>query len=317
MQLDVITVGEPMVQFAALQPGALHEVETFTRITAGAELNVAIGLSRLGLRVGYVTRLGRDSFGRFLEASLERDGVDRRHVVIDADHPTGFMLKSLASDGSDPQTEYFRRGSAASHLRVTDIPRDAAARHLHLTGICVAISTSARELVFDMAGEARAAGRSVSFDPNLRPSLWPSQQAMIECLNRLAALSDWVMPGLAEGRLLTGCDSPEAIAAFYLERGARCVTIKLGPQGAYFAGPQVSGYVPGVAVPKVVDTVGAGDGFAVGVISGLLEGLALADAVARGNAIGARVVQFPGDCDGLPDRAQLDRLTLPATPQAR
>ena len=56
---------------------------------------------------------------------------------------------------------------------------------------------------------------------------------------------------------------------------------------------------------SVVDTVGAGDGFAVGVIAGLLEGLPLADAVAWGNAIGARVVQFPGDCDGLPSRAQL------------
>ena len=57
---------------------------------------------------------------------------------------------------------------------------------------------------------------------------------------------------------------------------------------------------------SVVDTVGAGDGFAVGVISALLEGLPLAEAAARGNAIGARVVQFPGDCDGLPTRAQLD-----------
>ena len=318
MPLDVVTIGEPMVLFAALQSGALHDVETFTRITAGAELNVAIGLRRLGLRVGYVSRLGRDSFGRFLETALDREGIDRRHVITDDEHPTGFMLKSRALDASDPQIEYFRRGSAASHLGVVDNPRAycADSRHLHLTGICVAISASARELVFEMAGEARAAGRSVSFDPNLRPSLWPSQQAMIDCLNRLAALSDWVMPGLAEGRLLTGCDSPEAIAAFYLERGARCVTIKLGPQGAYFAGPQVSGYVPGVAVPKVVDTVGAGDGFAVGVISGLLEGLALADAVARGNSIGARVVQFPGDCDGLPDRAQLDRLMLPITPPA-
>ena len=312
MELDVTTVGEAMVQFAAQAPGALDEVEGFTRITAGAELNVAVGLSRLGHRVGYVSRLGRDSFGRFLAAAMQREGIDTRHLAVDALHPTGFMLKSRALQG-DPQTEYFRRGSAASHLSPADNPRDycAASRHLHVTGISVAISDSARELVFQMADDARAGGRTVSFDPNLRPSLWPSQQAMIDCLNRLAAQSDWVLPGLAEGRLLTGRDSAEAIADFYLERGASRVVVKLGPQGAYFADASGRGTAPGLTVAQVVDTVGAGDGFAVGVISGLLEGLALPAAAARGNAIGARVVQFPGDCDGLPDRAQLG---LPARP---
>jgi 2-dehydro-3-deoxygluconokinase len=313
MQLDVITVGEAMVQFAAQQPGPLDDAVAFDRITAGAEFNVAVGLSRLGLRVGYVSRLGDDSFGRFLTAAMAREGINTRHVTVDSAHPTGFMLKSRAVDGSDPKTEYFRRGSAASHLGPADNPRDdcAASRHLHVTGISVAISNSARELVFQMAADARAAGRSVSFDPNLRPSLWPSRQAMVDCLNRLAALSDCVLPGLAEGRLLTGRDSPEAIADFYLERGASRVVVKLGPQGAYFAGPQGRGTAAGLPVAKVVDTVGAGDGFAVGVISGLLEGLALPLAAARGNAIGARVVQFPGDCDGLPNRAQLG---LPARP---
>ena len=307
MKLDVITVGEAMVQFAASQPGPLDKAVAFARITAGAEFNVAVGLSRLGLRVGYVSRLCNDSFGRFLTAAMAREGIDTHHVSVDNAHTTGFMLKSRAVDGSDPKTEYFRRGSAASHLSPADNPRGycTASRHLHVTGISVAISDTARELVFEMVADARAGGRTVSFDPNLRPSLWPSQQAMIDCLNRLAARSDWVLPGLAEGRLLTGCDSPEAIADFYLERGASQVVVKLGPQGAYFAGPSGRGIAPGLPVAQVVDTVGAGDGFAVGVISGLLEGLALPEAAARGNAIGARVVQFPGDCDGLPTRGQL------------
>ena len=268
---------------------------------------MAIGLARLGLRVAYVSRLGRDSFGRYLAAAMQREGLDCRHVVFDDAHPTGFMLKSK-TDAGDPQTEYFRRGSAASRLSPADHPRTlcAGSRHLHVTGVSVAISASARELVVRMAAEARAAGRSVSFDPNLRPSLWPSQQAMVDALNALAEHSDWIMPGLAEGRLLTGQASPEGIAEHYLERGASRVVVKLGPEGAYFASATERGYAPGVAVAKVVDTVGAGDGFAVGLISGLLEGLPLAAAVARGNTIGARVVQFPGDADGLPTRAELD-----------
>lgn len=306
--LDVLTVGEPMALFMATASGELHAVADYRRVAAGAELNVATGLARLGLRTGYITRLGEDSFGRFLRGELGREGIDERHVAIDAAHATGFMLKTRADDGRDPQIEYFRKGSAASHLSIADAPVGAfPARHLHLTGITPALSPATRELVFHLARQARAAGATLSFDPNLRPRLWPSQDAMIECINALAALSDVVLPGLSEGELLTGHTTPEAVADFYLSRGARQVVVKLGPEGAFFAEQGgASGIAAGVPVSRVVDTVGAGDGFAVGVVSGLLEGLTLAGAAARGNAIGARVVQFPGDSDGLPTRAQLD-----------
>ena len=68
--LDVITVGEAMVLFAAQQAGPLDDAGSFARSTAGAELNVAIGLARLGLRVGYLTRLGQDLFGRHIAAVM-------------------------------------------------------------------------------------------------------------------------------------------------------------------------------------------------------------------------------------------------------
>lgn len=307
-KLDVITAGEAMVLFAAQQSGPLDTVTTFARTTAGAELNVAIGLARLGLRVGYLSRLGSDSFGRCLAATLDREGIDRRHVAIDTTHATGFMLKSRTDDGSDPQIEYFRRGSAASHMRALELDSAycMAARHVHLTGIYVGVSSSTREMIFELATQARAEGKSISFDPNLRPALWSSQGEMVECLNRLSSFCDWVLPGLAEGQLLTGRDSPQDIADFYLERGAKYVVIKLGREGAYYASSDEQGLIPGVQVSSIVDTVGAGDGFAVGLISGLLEGLSLAQATARGNRIGARVVQFPGDSDGLPTRDELD-----------
>jgi 2-dehydro-3-deoxygluconokinase len=308
--LDVITIGEAMVLFVAQQAGSLDEVRTFERATAGAELNVAIGLTRLGLRVGYLSRLGEDLFGRHITAVLAREGIDHRQVTMDPVHPTGFMLKSRSDDGSDPQIQYFRTGSAASRMQADELPRTycANARHLHLTGIFAALTPTTRELVFELARRSRAAGLSISFDPNLRPTLWRSKDDMVACLNQLATLSDWVLPGLDEGRLLTGRDSLQGIADFYLERGAKAVVVKLGPEGAFFSTPRACGHIPGIPVARVVDTVGAGDGFAVGVISGLLEGLPLSAATARGNAIGSRVVTFPGDADGLPTRAELDLL---------
>ena len=305
---DVVTIGEAMALFIAREAKPLAEVRDFERATAGAELNVSVGLSRLGFRVGYVSALGDDSLGANLLAFMDAEGIDRSHVRIDAAHPTGFMLKAMTDDGSDPQVEYFRRGSAASRLSPADLRAPdpwQQARLLHLTGISAALSDGCRELVFAMARQARAAGRLVTFDPNLRPRLWPSEAAMIATINDLASLADVVMPGLSEGRLLTGRNDAAGIADFYLERGAQQVVVKLGPDGAYYADGDNRGTVPGQPVAKVIDTVGAGDGFAVGVLSALLDGLPLAQAAARGNAIGARQVQFRGDCDGLPAREQL------------
>ena len=316
--LDVLTVGEAMALFIAEQPGPLSQVSQFRRATAGAELNVAIGLARLGLRVGYLTRLGTDSLGEHVLHTLRSEGVDERYVTRDEAHSTGFMLKSRETDGRDPQIEYHRQHSAARQMGPADQPTATGrlARHLHLTGIPPALSPSLRQLVFHLAGAARAQGMSISFDPNLRPRLWASPDDMLDTLNQLASLSDWILPGLAEGQLLSGRERPQDVAEFFLAQGAQRVIVKLGAAGAWYAEAAggASGPVPGCPVPAVLDSVGAGDGFAVGVISALLEGARTAAAVARGNAIGARVVQFPGDSDGLPTRDELQRLmTEPAS----
>jgi 2-dehydro-3-deoxygluconokinase len=133
---------------------------------------------------------------------------------------------------------------------------------------------------------------------------------MRSTVNALAAQADWVLPGLEEGRFLTGENSAEGIASFYLKQGATLVVVKLGSEGAYYAGEGGSGRVPAFPVARVVDTVGAGDGFAVGVISALLDGLSVPQAVSRGAWIGARAVQVLGDSEGLPSRAELTQAGL-------
>ncbi|MBZ0330705.1 sugar kinase [Halomonas sp. ANAO-440] len=311
---EILTFGEAMSLFIAGAPGNLAEVEHFQRRIAGADTNVAIGLARLGFGVGWLSRVGADSFGTFIRQTLEAEGLDCRHLTVDPEHPTGLIFKERALGGADPRVEYFRRGSAASRLSPTDAAEVdfTALRHLHATGIPPALSASARELSRHMLVEARQAGASISFDPNLRPSLWKSEAEMRDTLNALAGLSDWVLPGLAEGKLLTGRDTPEAIADYYLEQGASAVIIKLGPEGSYYrgnlAGREESFTVSGFTVAEVVDTVGAGDGFAVGVVSALLDGLAPGEAVRRGNLIGSLAIQVVGDMEGLPSRAQLTEL---------
>jgi sugar/nucleoside kinase (ribokinase family) len=309
---DVVTFGEAMVLLVADRPGPLEDVQTFTKRTAGAETNVAIGLARLGLRVGWASRLGADSMGRYLLAAMRREGIDCSHVECRADERTGMMFKGRVPDGAvgaaaDPPIEYHRRGSAASRMTPEDIDVDwlTGSRHLHATGIFPALSAGCLAVTQRSMELMRDAGRTVSFDPNLRPSLWSSPDVMRETLNELASRADWVLPGIEEGRLLTGEQTPEAIARFYRDRGARLVVVKLGPDGAWFDGEAGRGRVEGYPVARVVDTVGAGDGFAVGVVSALLEGCDVPSAVRRGAWIGARAVQVLGDTEGLPTREQL------------
>ena len=296
-----------MVAFAAHEAGPLAQAQTFTKLVAGAETNVGVGLARLGLKVAWVSRLGADSFGAYMRDSVAGEGVDCSAVVEDPVRPTGFMLKSRALAGGRPDGRVLaprlgRERAVAGGLRRRALPRRAPpARHRHHAG------------AVDQRGRARRAQHALHArrrphdllrsEPAAAPVA--RREAMAERLNRLAGLADWVLPGLAEGRTLTGLDTPEAIAAFYLDRGAKAVVVKLGADGAYWRTADREGRVPGVKVEAVVDTVGAGDGFAVGVISGRLEGLDWPAAVARGNWIGAQAVQVVGDMDGLPRRDEL------------
>ena len=304
-QLDVVVFGEAMAMFIADEFLPLDEADHYTRAVAGAEVNVAVGLTRLGHHVGWLSRLGDDPLGRYILNQVRQAGIDTQRVVFDDEYPTGFQLKSRVREG-DPEVIYFRKSSAASRM-TPDAEDDAyigSARHLHVTGIPPALSQTCRQYTYHAIEQARRAGMSVSFDPNLRPILWKSEDEMREVLNDVAQKADWVFPGLDEGTILTGCTQPEDIAQFYLDRGVKMVAIKTGIRGAcLFTGTQRY-ELPAFSV-RVVDTVGAGDGFAVGIISGMLDGLSWRDCLERGNAIGALAVTARGDMEGLPEREQL------------
>jgi sugar/nucleoside kinase (ribokinase family) len=307
MAMDVVTFGEAMMLLVADQPGPLEHATAFVKRTAGAETNVAIGLARLGLKTGWCSRLGTDSLGRYLLESIQAEGVDCSHVVCDSTQRTGFMIKGRVKDGGDPQVEYHRMGSAASLIQPTDIDTQwlASAGHLHATGIFPALSQNCLKTSIASMDIMRQHGKTISFDPNLRPSLWANESVMRETINNMDFRADWVLPGIEEGKLLTGHDSPAEIAKFYLNAGVQLVVIKLGAEGAYYATQKDAALVSNFPVAQIIDTVGAGDAFAAGLVSGLLEGLAVQNAVRRGAWFGARAVQVLGDTEGLPTRAQL------------
>ena len=159
------------------------------------------------------------------------------------------------------------------HFTPDDVDIDwlLRSRHLHVTGVFPALSPTTLAATRKAIATMREAGRTLSFDPNLRPTLWRSPEEMRATLNALAAECDWVLPGVEEGCFLTGHSQPERIAAHYRERGAKLVIVKLGPEGAYYDGEAGTGYVAPFAVSQVVDTVGAGDTFQCALLTWLAE----------------------------------------------
>lgn len=305
--MKIILLGEAMGLFMAEEQGPLSRVARFTASIAGAEYNVAVGLARLGHEPVYCTRLGADPLGQRIRDGLRANGIDDSLALEDPQEITGFMMKSSTQEG-DPDIAYYRKGSAASKITAHHIDQlDLfGCGRLHMTGIFPAVSDSALAAAKRLISRARALDLPISFDPNLRPQLWASEKQMVSTLNSLAEGAETVLPGIGEGKTLTGREDPAGIAEFYHRMGAKNVVVKLGAKGAYFSqqGGEC-GVVDGFPVSRIVDTVGAGDGFAAGVVSALAEGLSLRDAAFRGNVIGAVQISHKSDNEGLPTKEEL------------
>ena len=308
---EVLTIGEPMGLFVADEAVALKDANHFTKYVCGAEVNFSIGLSRLGHKMAYVSRVGKDPIGEHIIDFLNASGIDTTYVVTDSENLTGMQFKEKVTDGHDPFVANYRRHTAFSHFDPKDLDKIKwdGIKHVHVTGIPAALSDSCCAAAERLMKDARAHGATVSFDPNLRPMLWPNKEKMVATLNKLADNADLVLPGLGEGETLIGTRNPKEIADFYIGKGAKSVVIKLGgADGAYGKTKDGEEFnVPSFKVEKVVDTVGAGDGFAVGTVSALLVGKSLKEAARRGAAIGALAIMVAGDNEGLPTRDKLEK----------
>jgi len=251
--------------------------------------------------------LGDDPLGRSAKKFMQAEKIDCRYVYFDKNHNTGLQMKAK-TDRGDPEVANYRRHSAFCDMdgAVIDNIEIDGYEHLHITGIPLAVSENARRAVLKLAKKAKDKGLSVSFDPNLRPAMWSDKKTMADVINEAAGYADIILPGIKEGEILTGNGDKDRISSFYLAKGVKKVVIKDGANGAYMYDKDGAVYFePSFKVEKVVDTVGAGDGFAAGVISAMLENLPPREMLKRGNAVGALVIQYPGDNDGLPDREKL------------
>jgi 2-dehydro-3-deoxygluconokinase len=281
----VLTAGESLG--LVVTDGPLHEQRTRVGF-GGAESNVAIALSRLGVPVTWVSRLGQDPFGDLIARELRAEGVAVRAERSDAD-PTGLMVKERRPMGRS-RVRYYRSTSAATRLAGADVTAEQLAQVavVHLTGITTAIS----------------AGALVSFDLNHRARLWDRAQAA-ETYRRMLRLTDVVFAGDDEARILfPDIEDPAELAAALGGLGPTEAVIKLGERGAL---ARTAGGVHRRAAVAIdpVDTVGAGDGFVAGYLCELLAGAPVPVRLRTGTQVGAYACLGAGDWESMPTRADL------------
>lgn len=307
-KLDLITVGETMVVFNPTQGASLLDSQMFLKQMGGSESNVAIGLARLGHKVGWFSRLSQDSLGCFIRNSIRANGVDISRVQFDQDHQTGLLIKEyLINDYVN--VHYYRKNSAASVMDENILDREyfKNSKYLFITGITPLLSDSCKNMIFKAIHLAKEENVKIIFDPNIRLKLSNDHESYKNVINEIICHVDYFLPGVSEANFLCGKTEPEKIAKHYLKGSPNlAIIIKLGENGCFYADNNLMMYQKGYKIENMKDPVGAGDAFSAGFISGLLEGKGVEECLDKANLMGAIVMQTVGDVEGFPQIQQIE-----------
>ncbi|HJP73548.1 MAG TPA: sugar kinase [Pseudonocardiaceae bacterium] len=304
MNVDVLTTGEALA--ALRSSGPVRLADQLGLSVAGAELNVAIGLSRLGHASRWCGVLGEDQFGSLILRTLRAEGVDVSTVRRMA-APTGIIVFEPLVGGVT-RVDYHRASSAGSRLSAPDVlaAYEQRPRILHVTGITPALGDGPAEAIRRVVETAHGDGVTVCFDVNHRSRLWSAEQARAT-LEPLVSFVDIIVASDDELTLVTPpeLDTEVAQVEWLLGKGVGQVVVKRGADGAsaYVSGEPVAHQAARNVV--AVDTVGAGDAFVAGYLSGVLDSLAVPDRLLRAVTVAGFAVSSMGDWAGLPTRDEL------------
>ena len=274
--MDVIALGELLIDFTPY--GHSGQGQTlFERNPGGAPANVLAALSKLGRRTAFVGAVGGDAFGRFLADTLKREAINVDGLVLTEEAHTTLAFVHL-DDCGDRSFTFYRKPGADIMLKLENIDLEAIARTkiFHFGSISLT-HEPARTATLETAAYARSKGILVSYDPNLRMSLWPGKEQAREAILAGMHLADVVKVSEEELLFLTGTSELEAGSRQLMEQfGLKLLFITLGAEGSFCRassggdGAYVTARHEGYEV-KVVDTTGSGDAFFGGVLHRLLE----------------------------------------------
>ncbi|MDD7568471.1 MAG: aminoimidazole riboside kinase [[Actinobacillus] rossii] len=302
MPNKIWVLGDAVVDL--IPDGDMH----YLKCAGGAPANVAVGVARLGVPSAFIGRVGKDPLGEFMQQTLHNEAVNTDYMYLDPDHRTSTVVVGL--DKGERSFTFMVNPSADQFLSVSDLPEFKTGEWLHCCSIAL-INEPTRTTTLTAMKNIRTAGGKVSFDPNLRESLWKSQAEMIEVVNQAVELADVLKFSEEELTLLTGTNTLEKafekVTALYPEK---LIIVTMGKDGALFNLNGHSEIVAGKGL-QPVDTTGAGDAF----VGGLLAGLSLNDnwqtldvlkqIIRQANACGALATTAKGAMSALPNQQQL------------
>lgn len=305
--MDVLCMGELLIDFVALESGVtVGEASGFIKAPGGAPANVAVAAARLGLRTGFIGQVGDDPFGRYLAEVLQADGVDVRGLRFSPEARTALAFVSLGP-GGERSFVFYRHPSADMLMRPEDVDLSLvdACSVFHFGSITL-IGEPARSATLAAVRRAKLGGKLISYDPNLRMSLWPSAETAKTGMLLGLQEADVVKVSQEELEFLTG----ESHAGALWRDGMRLIVVTHGADGATLYTPRERFTAPGFAV-EAVDTTGAGDSFVAALLSGLLlygdEFDRRLPEIARfANAAGALTTTQKGAIPALPTRQQAE-----------
>lgn len=306
---SVVTIGETMVMFRATRPGRLRSASEYSVGIGGAESNVAIALTRLGISAGWVGRVGEDEFGALVLSGLRGEGVDVSRAIIDPDHDTGLAFRAY---GMSPITShdihYRRAASAGSQVRVGDLDLDyiRRAKHLHVTCLTAALSSEAYAAVSRACEVARESGVRVSVAANFRLKLEP-EEVWAEIFKRVVTYANTVFATIGEATIVQGNSDVHSFIRLCKEKGVDKVVLTNGTAGSriYTGREEVEIPMFGGEGPW---PHGSGDAYTAGVIFGELDRRGVEESGLIGAILGACAASVPGNTEGLPTRTEVEAL---------
>lgn len=282
----------------------------YLRCAGGAPANVAVGVSRLGVQAGFIGRVGNDPLGKFMQQTLQAEKVSTEQMILDPQQRTSTVIVGL--DQGERSFTFMVNPSADQFLEVNDLPNFQQGEWLHCCSIAL-INDPSRSTTIEAIRRVKQAGGFVSFDPNLRESLWSSLDEMKNVVNSVVAMADVLKFSEEELTLLTNTtnldDATKAVTSLYPEK---LIIITLGKDGAIYHLNGKSQVVAGKAL-KPVDTTGAGDAFVSGLLAGLSQvsnwkesDAVLVEVIRKANASGALATTAKGAMSALPNKAELE-----------
>ena len=320
---DIVCLGEALIDLVPTVTGVgLAAADTFVKAAGGAPANVAAGIARLGVASGFMGAVGDDGFGHFIADTLAAAGVALTGLRFTSAAPTAIAAVSLKADGD---REFVFYGNPADHTMFSPEDVDEAViRHaeiLHFGSISL-VSGPVRAATLHAIDLAHAHGTLVSYDPNLRLSLWPDAEAARAGMRLGLSKADIVKIGEEEVEFLTdACDLIEGARSLWHPR-LRLMAVTRGTKGCTWLNATTQGQEPGFKV-AAIDTTGAGDAFMAGLLAGLVyhPGLVedvgtLGRAIRFANAAGALTTTKRGAIPSLPDRAAVERFLAEHEPAA-